>query len=724
MKISGISSKPKIFIVLVLAFFLIGSTNYQIDENGCDEGGSGVYLYSINFFVGRCTKLTLDARDLSDYHIGEDSINSVKIVGAYIVTLFENRDFSGSSTTFTESDFSLNDNEIGSFTASSARVRNRGCFTLMNFSGDPDKPKPIGVYVFDEAFFQGNCANIYQNAPDMAQEFLGDNSVKSLYINGRYTVILFGEPNFRGVQSRFNTSVPNIEILDDESAASSIKIITSNCDNNNRPGVYIYEEPSFQGRCSKFLGHGSDLELSWIGENNAASVRIIGDLQARLFDGKDFTGDQLEINDDILDLSDTRFGRNIASSIRVTELLNVCRLDFEDGVYLFSEANTGDCTQFTDDDGNLINDEIGNDSASSILIVGDYQATLYEGIGMSGPSTIFTSSDRNFLNDDIGDNRASSIEVLAPYPENEPVLFVEVRLETANIEDAGTDDHVYVSLNKSNSTLLDYPRNDFDRGSSNRYHLSNNGIREINDLHSIAIYKNGSDGWCISKVELIINEWSAFSEVYEPCIWLDNDNGHDREHTIRYLSLRSPDEIPEKYPAESVPIERRLTDALIITNDELVSIVQSEVGNRLHELPLPLGVSSIFWGHFHDDPVTVTSPAFNKLHVDLDLGVAVPGPNPDVDVDFDIVFSCTDGTVKLAIEDLEIETSSFWTNPFVPDDIALEDQTVVTGGTSCPEILFQGGNDSPLIILLPAPESTPTDPQGQDEAPDDGGIAQ
>jgi len=112
-----------------------------------------------------------------------------------------------------------------------------------------------------------------------------------------------------------------------------------------------------------------------------------------------------------------------------------------------------------------------------------------------------------------------------------------------------------------------------------------------------------SDGGFNIRRERRRHEHEAFSESYEPSIWLDNDNGHDREHTIRYLVLRGPDGIPEEYPAESVDIEQRLTDAIIITNDELVSIVQSEAGNRLHELPLPLFVSSVFWGHFHGDPV-------------------------------------------------------------------------------------------------------------------------
>jgi hypothetical protein len=715
MKILGISTKSKIIIALTLGFFLFGCL--RNDENGvnevigCNEGVSGIYLYSINFFSGRCTRLTEDARDLSEFYVGDNSINSVKIVGDYMVTLFENRDFNGLSTTFTENDYSLHDNEIGSFTASSARVRNRGCFSSMNFSGDPSRILPIGVYVFDKASFEGNCDRIDQDAPDMSQEFLGDNTVRSLYINGSYVVILFEEKNFLGAQSIFHTSTHTIERVDDESATSSIKIfeIAPNCDNPHRPGVYLYEEPNFVGRCSKFLGHGSDLELFWIGENNAASVRIIGDLQARLFNGKDFTGDQIEINDDISDLNNTRFGRNIASSIRVTEMLYVCRRDFEDGVYLFSEVNTGDCTQFTEDDGNLSNDEIGNDTASSILIIGDYQATLYESYGMGGPSTTFTSSDNNFLDDDIGDNRTSSIEVQAPYPENEPVLFVEIHLETADIENAGTDDNVYVSLNKNNSTLLNYPRNDFERGDSDRYHLSNKGIREVKDIHSIFINKDGNDGWCISKVELIINEWSVFSETYNPCIWLDNDDGHDRKHTIRYLSLRGLDGIPAKYPAESVPIERRLQDAIIIKNDELVSIIQSEVGNRLIELPPKrlVGsniVSSVFWGHFYGDPVEVTNlggTGSNRLHVDLDLGAEVKGPNPDVDVDFDIVFGCSDGIIRIAIEDIEIKTSSFWTNPFVPDDFPLEDVSVATGSTSCPMILLAGGHNNPSIILLP-----------------------
>ena len=45
------------------------------------------------------------------------------------------------------------------------------------------------------------------------------------------------------------------------------------------------------------------------------------------------------------------------------------------------------------------------------------------------------------------------------------------RLATADIEDAGTDDDVVISLNPINFTWLDSPADDFERGAARRQHL-------------------------------------------------------------------------------------------------------------------------------------------------------------------------------------------------------------------------------------------------------------
>ena len=78
----------------------------------------------------------------------------------------------------------------------------------------------------------------------------------------------------------------------------------------------------------------------------------------------------------------------------------------------------------------------------------------------------------------------------------------------------------------------------------------------------------------------------------------------------------------------------------------------------------------------------------------------VPGSNPDVDADFDIVLSCADGTATLVIEDLEIQTDSAVADFIFPDDFTSEDQTIVTGSTSCPTILISDGVGEPLLILF------------------------
>src|SRR5262249_3724559 len=134
------------------------------------------------------------------------------------------------------------------------------------------------------------------------------------------------------------------------------------------------------------------------------------------------------------------------------------------------------------------------------------------------------------------------------------VSRLRLRLRTANVEDANTDDGVNVSLrdNDGGGTWLDYGRNDFERGDEFTYELMLNGISDLSDINDIFLLKPGTDGWCIESIALIADDAivngvnkgveifnQQFGSTPSTCQWLDDENGHQTYFVIGRDTLRA-----------------------------------------------------------------------------------------------------------------------------------------------------------------------------------------
>src|SRR5262249_40658448 len=109
------------------------------------------------------------------------------------------------------------------------------------------------------------------------------------------------------------------------------------------------------------------------------------------------------------------------------------------------------------------------------------------------------------------------------------VSRLQLRLRTANVEDANTDDSVNVSLrdNDNGGTWLDYGRNDFERGDEFTYELMPNGISDLSDINNIFLLKPGTDGWCIESLALLADGVEIYNQYFgrtsSTCQWLDDE---------------------------------------------------------------------------------------------------------------------------------------------------------------------------------------------------------
>jgi hypothetical protein len=196
--------------------------------------------------------------------------------------------------------------------------------------------------------------------------------------------------------------------------------------------------------------------------------------------------------------------------------------------------------------------------------------------------------------------------------ENAPIWRVQMRIQTSDVSDAGTDDSVRVQLNSTNSTWLDYGRDDFPRNNTFTYDLKMDGISTISDLDYIYISKTGSDGLCLKSFALIINGREIYTHTFPGAgHWIDNGDGHLPTYFVSGAAMRHDNSwlaYTQPFPPLTIPraeMERRIEG---IMGDSIH-------GNRLE------------WGHKYGRAyveVAKKANAVNTLHVDLDLEYSVP----------------------------------------------------------------------------------------------------
>ena len=227
-----------------------------------------------------------------------------------------------------------------------------------------------------------------------------------------------------------------------------------------------------------------------------------------------------------------------------------------------------------------------------------------------------------------------------------PVYRLQLVFTTADVEDAGSDDKVFVQLNSTmKSYYLDYGIDDRERKKKNLYDIVDPSVRTIKDIQQLNITKSGNDGWAVSRVEIRVNGFVIFAKDLGTR-WIDGNNGHQPTLNFTSSQLRNGGRWNFNIsPNIHIP-------PLTISKKDLVSMVEGFVGNYIRYIPSEdvqwgstSGVNTL-WG----PAVEATYRNSQTLTFDLDLQVARTGPNPELDIDFDLVVSCTNGKVQISVE--------------------------------------------------------------------------
>ena len=241
--------------------------------------------------------------------------------------------------------------------------------------------------------------------------------------------------------------------------------------------------------------------------------------------------------------------------------------------------------------------------------------------------------------------------------EDVAVWRLQLKVTTDGRKDADTDDKVYIHLagNSSKRFYLDKGGDDRERNRTDVYDIVNVGINKISDIRFLKLAKQGTDGWCIKKIELLVNNVSTpiYRKYYSNCKWIDGNDGHPSSLYIAGSQLRQYS--GWKYTNQNqgkiwLPPLGNLPGSMF------ENIVESLFGHMRH---VQDDLKGVYWGKKYGSrwvEATGKSGANPTLHLDLDLAKDVNNFfDPEVDVDFDLVFSCANGRITLELKNPKVQ---------------------------------------------------------------------
>ncbi|MCP4659158.1 MAG: protein kinase [bacterium] len=184
---------------------------------GTASGHRGVTLYQGRQFRGSSETFSANDSNLQDNPIGNDTVSSVEVDPGCRAILFEHADFQGRSTVLTADAEVLRGREVGNDNVSSLAV---SC-------GEPDQAgdREAGVVLYVHADFQGPNETFHDHDPDLGDNRIGADTVSSVRVAPGCEVLLYKRTDYRGAETAFKEDAPSLigtEVGND--AASSIRV--------------------------------------------------------------------------------------------------------------------------------------------------------------------------------------------------------------------------------------------------------------------------------------------------------------------------------------------------------------------------------------------------------------------------------------------------------------------------------------------------------------------
>lgn len=236
---------------------------------------------------------------------------------------------------------------------------------------------------------------------------------------------------------------------------------------------------------------------------------------------------------------------------------------------------------------------------------------------------------------------AAPAGAVAGVPDSGVVWRAALQVQIGNVSNAGTDSDLYAQVNGSR-TYLNKAADDFERGSVATYKLRLDNIGRVSDINAVTLGNAGTDGACIERFTLYINDVPMVQSgrLDTPggtadCKWIDTNDGGPASFTFSKA----------QHPTAWTPIGAT-KPAMFMYLSTLQDTMEDEMGNAFYPYTSFMG-----WGHLYGAPVEAW-PALanigvhNAVNIDFDLENEV-GINSEFDLDELARLTCSGQTVTV-----------------------------------------------------------------------------
>ncbi len=185
-------------------------------------------------------------------------------------------------------------------------------------------PPELGVTLYVDRNFQGRGERFADDDPDLSDNFVGDDTVTSVWVDPGCQVVLFEEVEYRGRSLTLTGDTPILrgtQIGNDQ--ISSLRVscprqtATEQFAAAAEVAAILYLHEDYRGPSEEVRGHIRNLGSLHIGQDSVTSVRVTPGCEIVLYQRTDYRGASTTLDADTHTLRRTKVGNDSASSVKV-----------------------------------------------------------------------------------------------------------------------------------------------------------------------------------------------------------------------------------------------------------------------------------------------------------------------------------------------------------------------------------------------------------------------
>lgn len=180
---------------------------------------AGIYFYGNTNYQSPCYFTPHDVADFANTPLGDNGVQSVRMVGGYGLKLYRDTNQDGPYTVIPGDDANLNDNSYGGNYSSAEVVDQRG-----NCPTDGS----AGVYLYSNRGFDGRCTFTVTDIPDLGANgiYVGNDDLSSIRFIGSWEATIYEDRDYGDRYDVIGSDDPNLDIRSLGGQYSSIKIVS------------------------------------------------------------------------------------------------------------------------------------------------------------------------------------------------------------------------------------------------------------------------------------------------------------------------------------------------------------------------------------------------------------------------------------------------------------------------------------------------------------------